>query len=124
MFVFSSRRRHTRCALVTGVQTCALPILIDYNRQSLDAVAHENLYGQFDKLFRSMGWEVVTIKYGHLLEAAFREPGGEALRAWIDSCPNQLYSALTFQGGAAWRKRLMDDLGDQGAVSEIGRAHV
>src|SRR3546814_2870239 len=25
--VFSSRRRHTRCALVTGVQTCALPIL-------------------------------------------------------------------------------------------------
>src|SRR3546814_19194903 len=27
-FFFSSRRRHTRCALVTGVQTCALPILV------------------------------------------------------------------------------------------------
>src|SRR3546814_7515802 len=27
-FVFSSRRRHTRCALVTGVQTCALPIFV------------------------------------------------------------------------------------------------
>src|SRR3546814_1403607 len=27
-FFFSSRRRHTRCALVTGVQTCALPISI------------------------------------------------------------------------------------------------
>src|SRR3546814_1096760 len=27
LFFFSSRRRHTRCALVTGVQTCALPIL-------------------------------------------------------------------------------------------------
>src|SRR3546814_1126736 len=26
LFFFSSRRRHTRCALVTGVQTCALPI--------------------------------------------------------------------------------------------------
>src|SRR3546814_6330929 len=26
MFFFASRRRHTRCALVTGVQTCALPI--------------------------------------------------------------------------------------------------
>src|SRR3546814_8467777 len=26
LFLFSSRRRHTRCALVTGVQTCALPI--------------------------------------------------------------------------------------------------
>src|SRR3546814_4419794 len=29
MFFFSSRRRHTRCALVTGVQTCALPISRD-----------------------------------------------------------------------------------------------
>src|SRR3546814_4456041 len=27
-FFFSSRRRHTRCALVTGVQTCALPICL------------------------------------------------------------------------------------------------
>src|SRR3546814_18416057 len=30
MFFFSSRRRHTRCALVTGVQTCALPISLGY----------------------------------------------------------------------------------------------
>src|SRR3546814_17059410 len=30
MFFFSSRRRHTRCALVTGVQTCALPIFLQY----------------------------------------------------------------------------------------------
>src|SRR3546814_4996677 len=29
MFCFSRRRRHTRCALVTGVQTCALPIFTD-----------------------------------------------------------------------------------------------
>src|SRR3546814_4629967 len=37
LFFFSSRRRHTRCALVTGVQTCALPIfradILDYARQ-------------------------------------------------------------------------------------------
>src|SRR3546814_15551763 len=32
-FFFSSRRRHTRCALVTGVQTCALPILIRLRRK-------------------------------------------------------------------------------------------
>src|SRR3546814_8877092 len=30
VFFFSSRRRHTRCALVTGVQTCALPILLGH----------------------------------------------------------------------------------------------
>src|SRR3546814_10252810 len=32
-FFFSSRRRHTRCALVTGVQTCALPIY--YNKRTV-----------------------------------------------------------------------------------------
>src|SRR3546814_3401911 len=34
-FFFSSRRRHTRCALVTGVQTCALPICFAQARQLL-----------------------------------------------------------------------------------------
>src|SRR3546814_10729888 len=32
-FFFSSRRRHTRCALVTGVQTCALPIWVERGHQ-------------------------------------------------------------------------------------------
>src|SRR3546814_2780182 len=32
LFFFSSRRRHTRCALVTGVQTCALPICFPNNQ--------------------------------------------------------------------------------------------
>src|SRR3546814_18555941 len=33
-FFFSSRRRHTRCALVTGVQTCALPICLGAERKA------------------------------------------------------------------------------------------
>src|SRR3546814_5715403 len=36
-FFFSSRRRHTRCALVTGVQTCALPIL--FSELKLEGIA-------------------------------------------------------------------------------------
>src|SRR3546814_9754537 len=32
VFFFSSRRRHTRCALVTGVQTCALPISCEFGQ--------------------------------------------------------------------------------------------
>src|SRR3546814_6718035 len=35
LFFFSSRRRHTRCALVTGVQTCALPIFALANKETL-----------------------------------------------------------------------------------------
>ena len=45
--------------------------------------------------------------------------GGERLREWIDNCPNQDYSALTYQGGAVWRERLMNDLGDQSEVSAL-----
>ncbi|HKG86426.1 MAG TPA: transketolase [Beijerinckiaceae bacterium] len=93
--------------------------IVDYNRQSLDAVVREGLYDRFEAIFSAFGWEVVTLKYGSLMTQAFAEPGGERLRAWIDSCPNQLYSALTFQGGAAWRRRLLDDLGDQGPVSRL-----
>jgi pyruvate dehydrogenase E1 component len=93
--------------------------IIDYNRQSLDAVVREGLWARYEALFRDFGWEVKLLKYGSLLEAAFAEPGGEALRRWIDGCPNQLYSALVFQGGAAWRKRLNDEIGDQGAVTAL-----
>ena len=93
--------------------------IIDYNRQSLDAVIREGLWARYEALFRDFGWEVVILKYGSLLQAAFREPGGERLRQWIDSCPNQLYSALVFQGGTAWRKRLLDEIGDQGAVTRL-----
>src|SRR3546814_5573274 len=37
LFFFSSRRRHTRCALVTGVQTCALPISFGWPRPGREA---------------------------------------------------------------------------------------
>ena len=53
----------------------------------------------------------MTIKYGKKLQAAFAQPGGEALRDWIDACPNDLYAALCFKGGAAWRAHLESDLG-------------
>jgi pyruvate dehydrogenase E1 component len=93
--------------------------VIDYNRQSLDAVVHEGLWARYENLFKAFGWDVVIVKYGSLQEAAFREPGGEKLRAWIDNCPNQLYSALVFSGGAAWRKRLLGEIGDNGDVTAL-----
>ncbi len=97
--------------------------IVDYNRQSLDAVVREGLWERYENLFRNFGWDVVVLKYGSLQQAAFAEPGGEVLRRWIDSCPNQLYSALVFQGGAAWRKRLTDEIGDQGPVTKLIDSH-
>ena len=97
--------------------------VIDYNRQSLDAVITDRLFGRIDELFTTMGWRVLTLKYGKLLQAAFEQPGGGALRQWIDDCPNSLYSALVFQGGAAWRRQLRADVGDAAGLKGLLDAH-
>ena len=93
--------------------------IIDYNRQSLDSVISDRLFGRIDQLFENMGWRVVTMKYGTLLEKIFKEPGGDALRNWIDTCPNSLYSALTYKGGESWREHLKRDLRGVIGVKEL-----
>ncbi|MBR0970749.1 transketolase [Bradyrhizobium japonicum] len=93
--------------------------VVDYNRQSLDAVVREGLWEKFETMFRNFGWDVVIVKYGRLMREAFAEPGGEALKRWIDNCPNALYAALCFQGGAAFRKHLHDEIGDQGPITRL-----
>ena len=93
--------------------------IIDYNRQSLDGIVHEGLWERAERVFEAFGWDVVRVKYGRLQRAAFAEPGGAQLKDWIDQCPNQDYAALTFMGGAVWRQRLLDDLGDQGDVTRL-----
>jgi len=93
--------------------------IIDYNRQSLDAVTPDRMFGRFEDIFRTSGWEVTVIKYGKRQEEAFTRPGGEALRQWIDDCPNFLYSALTFKGGAAWREQLQKDKGHIPGFTEL-----
>ena len=97
--------------------------VIDYNRQSLDAVVSDRLFGRIDALFNTMGWRVVTLKYGKRLEAAFAGPDGGALREWIDACPNSLYSALVFKGGEGWRKHLDGDLGHLPGIRAFLDAH-
>src|SRR3546814_18264741 len=53
LFFFSSRRRHTRCALVTGVQTCALPISRSRCRRAVDT-ASPNPFLRRSSLVRSL----------------------------------------------------------------------
>src|SRR3546814_7431411 len=56
-FFFSSRRRHTRCALVTGVQTCALPIYPHNFGVDTDQNMHflEQVIEEFERLRRDDG---------------------------------------------------------------------
>ncbi len=97
--------------------------VIDYNRQSLDSVVSDRLFMKMAGLFENLGWKVVLIKYGKLLQNVFAEPGGQRLKQWIDDCPNMLYSALVFQGGAAWRRQLEDDLAIHPDTLDIVRRH-
>jgi pyruvate dehydrogenase E1 component len=97
--------------------------VIDYNRQSLDGVVNDRLFGRIGEMFELVGWRVVTLKYGKLLEAAFAQPDGEQLRQWIDACPNSLYSALVFKGGAGWREALTRDLNQYPGIRRILEQH-
>jgi pyruvate dehydrogenase E1 component len=97
--------------------------VIDYNRQSLDAVVSDRLFGRIDALFELVGWRVVTLKYGRKLEAAFARPDGAHLREWIDACPNSLYSALVYKGGEGWREHLMRDLNRYPGIRAILDEH-
>jgi pyruvate dehydrogenase E1 component len=93
--------------------------IVDYNRQSLDATTADRMFRRFDDIFETCGWRVITLKHGKLQEAAFAEAGGEHLREWIDTTPNAEFAALTYQGGAAWRARLIADIGGHVGVSAL-----
>ena len=97
--------------------------IVDYNRQSLDGVVSDALFHRIEGFFQAVDWKVVSLKFGKKLEAARGGPAGEALLDWIESCPNQLYSALTFKGGAAWRERLKLELGGVGGLKALLDGH-
>ena len=61
--------------------------IIDYNRQSLDGVVSDRLFRWIDRIFRTTGWTVVTLKYGKRMMEAFAKPGGKTLKKWINDCP-------------------------------------
>ena len=87
--------------------------LVDFNRQSLDRVVPGVRIDQWRGQFQAAGWHVVEVKYGRRLEAAYAEPGGEHLRAWIDAMPNEQYQSLFGLAGDAVRKQFLDGAPDE-----------
>lgn len=93
--------------------------IVDYNRQSLDSTTAERMFRRFDDIFETCGWRVITLKYGKLQREAFERPGGTTLQEWIDNCPNADFAVLTYQGGSAWRERLLADIGGKPNVKKL-----
>src|SRR3546814_5364948 len=107
-FFFSSRRRHTRCALVTGVQTCALPILKLHAPMTLSLVAAPVVGGLGALLF---GWFCVRLSgvYLAMLTLAFAQIAWSVIFQWD-----------AFTGGSNG----LIGLWPSEWLTEIGRAHV
>ena len=82
--------------------------IVDVNRQSLDRVVPGVRIAQWEQQFSAAGWHVVEAKYGRALQQAFAQPGGDALRDWIDAMPNEHYQSLFGLEPAAVRERFLD----------------
>jgi pyruvate dehydrogenase E1 component len=82
-------------------------MIVDLNRQSLDRVIPDIAAIRLKKFFEDSGWHVAEAKYGRRLTAAFAEPGGDALRAHIDSMSNEAYQELFTLRPAAVRSAFL-----------------
>lgn len=88
--------------------------IVDYNRQSLDATSADRMFERFDEIFRSCGWRVVELRYGKRLQATL--DASPKLKSWFEKLPNAELSALHYQGGGAWRKRIEAEVGKPAAA--------
>ncbi|MDF2825319.1 MAG: pyruvate dehydrogenase subunit alpha, partial [Mycobacterium sp.] len=82
--------------------------IVDLNRQSLDRVVPNIAARRLEKMFDAAGWQVITVKFGRLLESLFARPGGDALRQRILDMPNPEYQRLLRCNAAELRDRLPD----------------
>ncbi len=112
-----------RCSRDGSTTSATSGGVIDFNRQRprrrhlrLDLHAHR----------LRVSWDGLAC--GHADAAiccrtAFTKPGGDALRRWIDECPNGRYSSALVQGADAWRTQLIRDLGDAHGIRALLDEH-
>ena len=81
--------------------------IVDANRQSLDRVVPGMKIKKLAGFFADAGWHVIEAKYGHKLQAAFAQPGGESLRQYIDDMSNERYQSLFSVYGADLREKFL-----------------
>ena len=80
-----------------------MTLILDYNRQGLDRVVPGVRANRLKALFTDCGWNIITVKYGHKLQAAFAREGGDALRRFIDELRNEEYQSLIRSDGSGVR---------------------
>src|ERR671920_2158276 len=93
--------------------------IVDLNRQSLDRVVPNIGATRLQGMFGAAGWQVLTVKYGRLLEELFTRPGGARLRDRIDEMTNPEYQRLLRRSPAELREALPGDGPGATAIAEL-----
>ena len=93
--------------------------VVDLNRQSLDRVVPNIAAGKIEKLFDAAGWQVITVRFGRLLENLLARPGGDVLRARIIDMPNSEYQRLLRCSADDLRVRLPGAGDGAGAIAAL-----
>jgi pyruvate dehydrogenase E1 component len=93
--------------------------IVDMNRQSLDRVVPHIAADRLERMFAAAGWQVLTCKFGRLLEGLFALPGGEALRRRIVEMPNPEYQRLLRCDADALRARLPGEGDGAAGITEL-----
>jgi pyruvate dehydrogenase E1 component len=93
--------------------------VVDMNRQSLDRVVPNIAAGRLETMFSAAGWQVITVRFGRLLEDLFGRPGGAALRRRILDMPNSEYQRLLRCSAHELRARLPGHGDDADAIGEL-----
>jgi pyruvate dehydrogenase E1 component len=93
--------------------------IIDMNRQSLDRVVPNIAAGRLESMFSAAGWQVITVRFGRLLEDLFTRPGGAALRRRILDMSNPEYQRLLRCTAKELRDRLPGADSDAEAIAQL-----
>jgi pyruvate dehydrogenase E1 component len=93
--------------------------IVDLNRQSLDRVVPNIAAGKIERLFAAAGWQVITVRFGHLLENLMARTGGEALRQRIVDMSNPEYQRLLRCSAEELRRRLPGEGAGGAAIAEL-----
>lgn len=93
--------------------------IVDMNRQSLDRVVPNIAAGRLEAMFSAAGWQVITVRFGGLLEELFTRHGGPALRARILDMPNPEYQRLLRCTATELRERIPGTGSDAGEITDL-----
>lgn len=93
--------------------------IVDLNRQSLDRVIPDIAAGRIESMFEGAGWQVITVRFGSLLEELFTRSGGSELKSRILTMSNPEYQRLLRCSAEELRERLPGQSPDSSALQNL-----